>query len=408
MRKLVMMLAVALMAAACANSRAQESLETAADVVVEQQDDGLDESTGDEPEPIIIAPDEPDEPEPEPEPVATLEPLDADVEHAPSAGSFQGITAPTLVAVGDLARTNDSGFGEIRYTDGSFTRLDAATEFEIVELIDDPTAPRVEARLDIGRTWHRVQDLAGTDGAFVVDTAVATASVRGTAFSAVCEVRDTCSFVVTEGVVEVVTFDGTVILLNEGEGVIVSTDDLNPATAVSEHHRRVSIGGPGLVIDDWVQTNAALDESRGGFVAPSMLEATPIDLTGEYEYRASSYSTAETIRIETTCFSGVCVPTIATGIGEDAIRLDGSYPNGWFSEWPADVDSTDDRCVYTMWSSVYLDVTESSPADGGDRVDTFVISHTESTAIVDVIDPPHECGQSGTDNVFRTYRRTGD
>ena len=63
------------------------------------------------------------------------------------------------VAVGDGVRTDDTGYAEVVYVDGSLTRLDVNTEFEVVELTDDAGVSSTRTSMELGRTWHLVTTL---------------------------------------------------------------------------------------------------------------------------------------------------------------------------------------------------------------------------------------------------------
>jgi hypothetical protein len=104
---------------------------------------------------------------------------------AGASATFAALDSPREVAVGDVVRTDATGFAEIAYFDGSMTRLDVDTEFEVVELIDAVDESVVRTRMGVGRTWHRVAEL-GEGGEFSVETSVATAVVQGTAFMIHC------------------------------------------------------------------------------------------------------------------------------------------------------------------------------------------------------------------------------
>ena len=49
-------------------------------------------------------------------------------------GAYAPVAASQPVAVGDGVRTDATGFAEVAYGDGSRTRLDVNTEFEVVAL----------------------------------------------------------------------------------------------------------------------------------------------------------------------------------------------------------------------------------------------------------------------------------
>ena len=97
---------------------------------------------------------------------------------------YEALADINPVAVGDGVRTDDTGYAEIAYVDGSPTRLDIDTEFEVVELVNDAGVASARTSMGAGRTWHRVESLG--EGRFTVETSQATATVRGTAFVLDC------------------------------------------------------------------------------------------------------------------------------------------------------------------------------------------------------------------------------
>lgn len=137
-------------------------------------------------------------------------------------GEYRSVLTNPKVVAGDTVRTDRRGRGEIDYGDGSLTRLDSNTTFEVQELTKG--ARRVmDAKLTKGRVWNNVRKLASVDDRFQVNTPNAVATVRGTIF--VCEVApprdggpgvDTTCIQIT-GRTEVVFDDGTRIDLTPGE-----------------------------------------------------------------------------------------------------------------------------------------------------------------------------------------------
>lgn len=139
------------------------------------------------------------------------------------AADFASVSDPVPVTVGDTVRTDATGFAEIAYFDGSLTRLDIDTTVEVVALVDDPGGAEIRTSMGAGRTWHRVRGLAGDD-VYEVQTSVATATVRGTAFIIDCPTSDTCTFTVVEGTLEVTLLDGTTITVESGQQITVTAD----------------------------------------------------------------------------------------------------------------------------------------------------------------------------------------
>lgn len=167
------------------------------------------------------------------------------------------------LAAGDVVRTDLSGFAIIDYVDESVVRLDIATEYVVVDLDGTAEAPVVRTRLEIGRAWHNVQDLA-EEGAYEVETPVATASVRGTIFLTECLVRLLCTFAVLEGQVEVTPDQGDPILLGPGDQVTIrgaEVGDVEPAARIDEG-------------DGFVDRNRFIDE-RGQDPGPARPRPEP-------------------------------------------------------------------------------------------------------------------------------------
>lgn len=135
----------------------------------------------------------------------------------------EAVDGQGLVA-GDGVRTDDTGFAEVAYADGSLTRLEPSTEFAVVSLAGDATLPEIRVELDTGRVWNRVNTVTGTRGKFEVETSVGVAAVRGTAFGVECNPADVCTFTVTDGFVVVTTPDGRQIEIRAGETVTLGRE----------------------------------------------------------------------------------------------------------------------------------------------------------------------------------------
>ncbi len=112
-------------------------------------------------------------------PVGDAVPIAPGVEVRPGeSGAYTNVAASTPVSVGDGVRTDATGFAEVAYSDGSRTRLDVNTDFEVVSLTDDAGSPATRTKMGLGRTWTRVESVVPTGGGFVVETAQATATGR--------------------------------------------------------------------------------------------------------------------------------------------------------------------------------------------------------------------------------------
>jgi hypothetical protein len=193
---------------------------------------------------------------------ASANPIDAGVEAKLGTAEFDVITAPIDVVTGDLVRTDSTGFAEVVYPDGSLTRLDVDTEFEIVTITDDAGAATTRTKLDTGRVWNRVQTL-GEEDEFSTETSVATATVRGTAFVVECRQPDSCSFTALEGTVEIEIDGEAPFLLEAPNSVTVTAAGAGDA---------VPVAFDAAFSDPWIAENAALDVDAGFPSAAEMYE----------------------------------------------------------------------------------------------------------------------------------------
>jgi hypothetical protein len=173
---------------------------------------------------------------------------------AGAGGAYASVAARQPVAVGDGVRTDATGFAEVAYADGSLTRLDVETEFEVVALTDEAGSPVTRTALGVGRVWNRVQAVGAASGGFEVVTSQATASVRGTAFLVSCLTVDSCDFSVMEGVIDVVLADGSVV-------TVTGPATLNVTGGVASGP--VPLGWDGLFGDLWLVANTDLDVEAG-------------------------------------------------------------------------------------------------------------------------------------------------
>ena len=152
-----------------------------------------------------------------------------------------------------MVRTDDTGYAEVIYRDGSLTRLDIDTQFEVLELVDDAGNSATRTSMEIGRTWHRVESL-GEDESFSVETSQATATVRGTAFAIDCPTTEECSFLVVEGVVELTLADGSVVIVVGPATVQVVDGVAGPV---------VTVTGAQVLADPWLADNVTRDTAAG-------------------------------------------------------------------------------------------------------------------------------------------------
>ena len=160
-------------------------------------------------------------------PVASATAVDNAVSIQQPAGEPKPVATTADVHVGETVATDDVGLSEVVFADKSYTRVGPSSTLKIVEL-STADKQRSITSLDLGESWHRVKKLTAEDSTYQVKTPVGTASVRGTAFSAVCKSKAECEFVVIEGIVEVTLKDGTKVTVHPFERLAVPGGTANP------------------------------------------------------------------------------------------------------------------------------------------------------------------------------------
>lgn len=91
------------------------------------------------------------------------------------------------IKAGDTIQTDATGFAEITFPDGSITRLDNNTVYTLDKLSTKIGERQVEATVNAGQTWNRVQKLSENESFQQGNGNGATAAVLGTAFATKCE-----------------------------------------------------------------------------------------------------------------------------------------------------------------------------------------------------------------------------
>lgn len=290
------------------------------------------------------------------EALAALEVVETVVEVRPGGvDDWMAAEDGRALEAGTGVRTDADGFAQIVYADGSQARLAEATTYEVVELAGDALAPIVRARLDVGRTWHRVQGVTGRRGGYEVETAVGTAAVRGTVFTIECDERPVCTFAVIEGTIVVTTPEGLVIVVNRDEEVTLGAageaapagggaggappgpggpdDGGEPATPSSGSSDPASVGDPGtddagagdtasaavvelareelsagaLAVRPWAATNLALDRETDRY--GTLEESCSVTINGRNADLADTPDTAIDVDVADT----VVIDALATG-----------------------------------------------------------------------------------------------
>ena len=185
-----------------------------------------------------------------PVPVATVTVYDdaAELALAAATNDFGPANDGDAIAVGDTVRTDESGFAQLDFVDGSLARLDNATSLTVTALGDVGT-PTVELDLDVGRVWNRVAELEG-EASYRVTTDVGTAAVRGTVFVVWVRVDGSTLVVVDEGEVVFTTTDGEEFVLVGGESLEFGPDGATTGPGPTSD---------GFASESFVQRNRTLD-----------------------------------------------------------------------------------------------------------------------------------------------------
>lgn len=221
-------------------------------------------------------------------------------------GFVEASEGETLV-VGDAVRTDATGFAELTYHDGSWMRVESEATLTIEDLADSEDGQVVSTSIDTGQAWSRVKELSEPDDEFVLDTPVASAGVRGTAFAVGCDGDTECTFSVLEGEVLVTPNVGDPVTLTAGQSLTITAGEEPPAPSQP--------GVEALEADPFIAKNLELDETK-----------TAEDITGDDENPDDATDDEEASGIDV---SGVDVctllddATVAALTGGTAITADG-------------------------------------------------------------------------------------
>lgn len=167
---------------------------------------------------------------------ATLHPLTGTVEVRKAGAAFAPGTEGQTLRQGDTVRTGSDGRAEIEYFDGSVTRLDFDTTYELVELASLPDVPDskvIRGEQTEGRTFHRVVAITDSESRVETDTPNAVASVRGTKYLVWIHPDGTEEYWVLEGQLLVSTEQGD-FLVGAGEGLRVTGDEVEGPFPLTE------------------------------------------------------------------------------------------------------------------------------------------------------------------------------
>lgn len=167
---------------------------------------------------------------------ATLTVFVPNVSVARAGGAFAAATSGTVVQPGDSVQTDAKGRGELKFPDGTLTRLATGTQISITNshFGKDGNVHDISILEKAGRTLSEVQHLVG-GATFQVVGNTTTASVRGTKFEVVVNPDGSVVIKLFEGGLDVDGKSGHVHL-NAGQQVTVAPDG--------------TIGTPGPILPD--------------------------------------------------------------------------------------------------------------------------------------------------------------
>ncbi len=193
--------------------------------------------------------------------LASVGVVDRTVEISPDGGDgFREARGGDSLEEGSRVRTDESGFAELSYADGSVSRIGPDTEYQLTRLRTDQNSRDIVGSLKVGQTFHRVSKVTGSGSRFEVQTSKAVAAVRGTEFAVQCVIADICEVGVVEGRVAVLTPDGKTVEVPAGRKVVVDgSGDLSELLFISQS-------------DPWIEKNKELDSAP----APSSEESTEV------------------------------------------------------------------------------------------------------------------------------------
>ncbi|MGH2686547.1 MAG: FecR family protein, partial [Actinomycetota bacterium] len=212
---------------------------------------------------------------------ATLHPLGGVVEVQNNGrGTFEAARDGQTLDTGDVLRTGSDGRAEIEYFDGSLTRVDFDTTFELTELSSLPNVPGskiIDAEQESGNTFNRVVALTGSESRFDIDTPTATASVQGTEYAVKVNPDGTIDFWVIKGAVVAVLENGEREVVGGHRGFTVTPDGdtFGPYILTNEQ-----------LSDPWLVFNSC--ELDGGECPPPEVAGVTIEPLGEKDKEPKS------------------------------------------------------------------------------------------------------------------------
>ncbi len=142
---------------------------------------------------------------------ATLEVLKAGVEvQRVNTANFISVSVEAIVGVGDTIRTDETGSARVTFfADGTDVTLDPNTEYRIVEFQGDEEDFQLTVEVLVGQTTHRLNRVLGANSSYDVETPGMTLAAQGTVFEIRVEDSGRSGMLVSEGVVDAETDDGS-------------------------------------------------------------------------------------------------------------------------------------------------------------------------------------------------------
>lgn len=210
----------------------------------------------------------------------------------PGTEVYVEVASGQSVPEGSFIRTGESGRAEVRFGDGTVTRIDINSSIHIEKSTNSPQQTVIE--LLEGRIWSRVKKLMGNESySTSVDGVVAT--VRGTAFET--RAIDTGGYTfVDEGIVEVACSPEKTVKLTANEAATALCDTTTPIVTVPVNTETLQ--------DEWIQFNKNLDKNDPRPTEKSLQTTPPLG--------ADTYNNSVTDNAKKTPFKNSAAnPTIS-------------------------------------------------------------------------------------------------
>jgi hypothetical protein len=189
------------------------------------------------------------------------------------ATKFAKAKSDQKVGVGDTIQTDTTGLAEVKYNDGSITRLNHGTIYTIDKLVTTTGKRQVETTVSTGETWNRVQRISESDN-FTQKGNGASAVVGGTAFVTKCSLPTGTAFKVVKNKKQLrrlqksskcdfTLVDGKLTLTSLGKTVAMTRGQSASVDATGNAGNAVIVPPDIFYNDQWILTNLDLDDKAG-------------------------------------------------------------------------------------------------------------------------------------------------